>query len=73
VDVNTVIKRVVCQGADHAGVTQWCHRILGDTGWATSVQITSSAPYTLDPVIVLYDNVEQPIEKIELMIALRWA
>lgn len=71
--MKTVIKRFVCQGANQTEVTEWCYRILGDNGWATSVQITSSGPYTLDPVIILYNTIERPIEKIELMIALRWA
>jgi hypothetical protein len=71
--MKTVIKRVVCRGADHDDVTQWCYRIIGDNGWATSVQITNISPYMLDPVIVLYNTIERPIEHIELMIALRWA
>jgi len=71
--MNTVIKRVVCQGADHDEVTKWCRRIIGNNGWGTSVQITNISPYVLDPVIILYDNIERPIEHIELMITLRWA
>jgi hypothetical protein len=70
--MKTVIKRVVCRGSNQTEVTEWCRRILGNNGWGTSVQITSSNPYTLDPVIVLYNTIERPIEHIELMIALRW-
>jgi hypothetical protein len=71
--MNFVIKRVVCKDADHSAVTEWCERILGKDGWGTSVQLSGERYSTLDPVIVLYDNIKRPIEQIELMIALRWA
>ena len=72
-----VIKRVVCKGADQTEVKEWCERILGEEGWGTSIQITGSwtgGSYEhIDPVIILYNTLERPIEQIELMIALRWA
>ena len=71
--MNFVIKRIVCEGADHTEVSKWCHRILGENGWGTSVQISGERFSTLDPVIILYDNIKRPIEQIELMIPLRWA
>ena len=70
--MNFVIQRIVCKGADHTAVTEWCERILGKDGWSTSVQISGERFSTLDPVIILYDNIKRPIEQIELMIALRW-
>jgi hypothetical protein len=71
--MNFVIKRIVCEGADHTEVSEWCRRILGENGWGTSVQISGERFSTLDPVIILYDNIKRPIEQIELMIALRWS
>ena len=72
-----VIKRIVCQGADQTEVVEWCQRILGKEGWGTTIQISGSwagGTYEhVDPVIVLYNTLERPIEQIELMIALRWA
>jgi hypothetical protein len=68
-----VIKRVVCKGADQTEVTEWCRRILGGEGWGTSIQINDGRPYQADPVILLYNTLERPIEQIELMIALRWS
>lgn len=71
--MNTVIKRVVCKNADMTEVTEWCRRIIGVQGWGTSVQLDSGKQYTLDPVILLYSNLDRPIEHIELMITLRWS
>ena len=72
-----VIKRVVCRGADQTEVAEWCRRILGNEGWGTSIQIsgywTGGSYEHIDPVIILYNTLERPIEQIELMIALRWA
>lgn len=68
-----VIKRVVCRGADQTEVTKWCRLILGEEGWGTSIQINDSRSYQVDPVILLYNTLERPIEQIELMIALRWS
>ena len=67
-----VIKRVVCKNADMTEVSEWCRRILGGEGWGMSVQIYPGSQYRLDPVIILYDTIQRPIEQIELMIALRW-
>ena len=71
--MNTVIKRVVCKNADQTEVAEWCRRIIGVEGWGTSVQIADSKPYHLDPVLVLYSNLDRPLEHIELMITLRWS
>lgn len=73
--MNTVIKRVVCKGADYTEVIEWCKQFLGDDGgWATSVLfgVGSTGAHRIDPVIVLYDNLDRPIEQIELVIALMW-
>lgn len=70
--MNTVIKRVVCKNADMTEVANWCKRIIGVEGWGTSVQIAGNC-YHRDPVILLYSNLNHPIEHIELMITLRWA
>ena len=72
-----VIGRYVCRGADQTEVKDWCKRILGNEGWGTSIQINGrwvGGTYeSIDPVIVLYNTFERPIEQIELMIALRWS
>ena len=65
-----VVNRIICRGQEFEVVREWCKRILGDSnGWGLGAEVYNSS---IHPVIVIFDDIELPLDHVDLLLALRW-